>query len=176
MVTEIFILSVLRSGPVHGYELKRRVARPLVAPMSNNTLYSALRRLEAEDAVTHVVELQEGKPARKVYTITDRGLELLHERVSVLPATLARDTEEFLVRVSFFGELTPEQRAGVCDARRRVLDTAEAQLRHVIDESAIVPERAWRNLAMRRVLDDVERELGWLDELGGHVDEESPAM
>ncbi len=28
VVLEIFVLSVLRRGPVHGYELKRRVQRP----------------------------------------------------------------------------------------------------------------------------------------------------
>jgi DNA-binding PadR family transcriptional regulator len=44
MMLEIFVLSVLRTGPVHGYELKRRVQRPSFATLSNNSLYPMLRR------------------------------------------------------------------------------------------------------------------------------------
>src|ERR1700712_756760 len=105
MVVEIFALSILRSGPVHGYELKRRVQRPSLTPLSNNSLYPMLRRFEADGLVTKTIEEHDGRPSRKVYAITDAGRERLRSLLSSLPPELASSDEEFLVRVSFFPEI-----------------------------------------------------------------------
>ena len=127
MALEIVLLSNLRAGPVHGYELKRRVQRPLAAALSNNSLYPILTRLEREGAVTHETREAEGRPPRKVYALTLVGRERLRAAITVLPDDLADDEEEFLLRVGFFAELTVAQRLGVVAARDAALERGLAQ-------------------------------------------------
>ena len=43
---EILILRRLRSGPAHGYELRKRVEQTTGFVLHNNSLYPALRRFE----------------------------------------------------------------------------------------------------------------------------------
>ena len=165
MVIDIIMLSVLRAGPVHGYELKRQVQRTNLTTLSNNSLYPVLRRFEERGIVTRSDESQNGKPDRKVYTITDAGRAHLTELISTLPAKLAANDEEFLVRVSFFHELLPPQRLAILEVRATVLDAALVTVRTLIAESAPSPSREWRVLTMHRLVDDLERELHWITEL-----------
>ena len=76
---EILILRRLRSGPAHGYELRKRVEETTGFVLHNNSLYPALRRFEEAGAVTKAAEPQDGRPARLVYTLTAVGQELLHD-------------------------------------------------------------------------------------------------
>lgn len=165
MTVEIYALSVLRHGPVHGYELKRRVRRPSIAPVNNNSLYPALRRLEGAGAVTKSVEQQEGRPARNVYAITEAGRALLLDLVSTLPRELAADDEEFLLRVSFFDELAVPARLEVLGARRTVVQEALGQVQGLLAEPAAETTRPWRRRSQEQLVDRLEQELRWLDEL-----------
>jgi PadR family transcriptional regulator, regulatory protein PadR len=69
------VLGVLQSGPAHGYEIAKRVRVLSEGIMSAGEakLYACLHRLEDEGLVTAEWIPQEGKPARKVYTITAKG-------------------------------------------------------------------------------------------------------
>jgi len=165
MAVEIIMLSVLRAGPIHGYELKRRVQRTTLTSLSNNSLYPVLRRFEEAGAVTKSVEEQDGRPDRKVYTITETGRRLFSDLIATLPAKLAASEEEFLARVSFFHELSPEQRLGILDARAAVLDRGISQVRTLIAESEKSPSREWRNLSMAHLVERFEGERRWITDL-----------
>ena len=82
---EILILRRLRSGPAHGYELRKRVEQTTGFVLHNNSLYPALRRFEEAGAVTKTAEAQDGRPPRLVYTLTEVGQELLHDMLADLP-------------------------------------------------------------------------------------------
>ena len=99
---EILILRRLRSGPAHGYELRKRVEQTTGVVLHNNSLYPALRRFEEAGAVTKTAEPQEGRPARLVYTLTEVGQELLHDMLAELPAEQAADPGEFVARLGQF--------------------------------------------------------------------------
>lgn len=165
MALDIIVLSVLRAGPVHGYELKRRAQRPTLATLSNNSLYPLLRRFEEAGAVTRTLEEQPGRPSRKVYAITDAGRELLTTLVRALPPELAGNEEEFLVRLSFFDEITPADRQAILAARAAVLSTGAVQVRALLGDAAAASRPAWRDAAMRRRLEQLEGELAWIDQL-----------
>lgn len=172
MALDIIVLSILRRGPLHGYELKRRVQRPTLTPLSNNSLYPMLSRFEAAGVVTMTVQEQEGKPARKVYAITDLGRQHLMELLSELPPALARNEEEFLVRLSFFAELTPAARGAILDARRAVLNEELAQVQELLREEERSPSRVWRTFAQERLLDRLDSERTWIAALST----ESPTL
>ena len=169
MALDILILSVLRGGPMHGYELKRQVQRPTSARLSNNSLYPYLKRFEEAGAVTGTVEVQEARPARRIYALTDVGRELFRELVSTLPADRAGDEEEFLVRLSFFNEVAPADRAAILASRAQALDARIAQVAALGDESASVPE--WRGLAMAHLLERLQDERRWVKSLGTRAGE-----
>jgi DNA-binding PadR family transcriptional regulator len=165
MVVEIFALSILRAGPVHGYELKRRVQRPTLATLSNNSLYPMLRRFEVEGLVTRSTEEQHGKPSRNVYSITDAGRERLRTLLWTLPPELASKDEEFLVRVSFFQEIPEANQRAILAAREAVLASSRAQVASLLDEIDPTPRTEWRSRVMNHVLDTVDEERRWVADL-----------
>lgn len=163
MVVEIFALSILRAGPTHGYELKRRVQRPSLAALSNNSLYPMLRRFESAGLVTRTTEAQEGKPARNVYAITDAGRERLRTLLWTLPPDLATNEEEFLVRVSFFPEIPEDNQRAIIAAREAVLAAARAKVSSLIIELTPTPANEWRaRVVMNHILETIDAERTWI--------------
>ena len=148
---------------MHGYELKRRVQRPTFARLGNSALYPALRRFEDAGAVTKVVEQHDGKPARKVYTITDSGRTLFRELLSSLPPDLAVNEEEFLVRVSFFSELTRVERLAILSTRATVVNAKVAQVAALMAERQPRTEGFdWPHRAIDQFLLRLRLEREWI--------------
>lgn len=70
------ILGILEFKPVHGYELKRVLEQGIANfwPVKLPAIYPSLRRLEEEGLVAHRMQATlEGRPDRKVYTLTEAG-------------------------------------------------------------------------------------------------------
>lgn len=166
MYLEIAILAHLRSKPAHGYELKQRVGQTMAFPLHNNSLYPALRRFEEAGAVRKELELQERRPPRHVYELTDTGRELLHDMLAELPPELAGSDEEFLTRVGLFDELTSEERRGVLAARNAALDARAAHYAELADRAAASENaREWGSTVMAELRARVDRERAWLADL-----------
>jgi DNA-binding PadR family transcriptional regulator len=69
-------LSILYEGDASGYDIRRMCTEGNFAyfvEASYGSIYPALAKLEDEELVTSRTEQQDGKPARKVYTITEAG-------------------------------------------------------------------------------------------------------
>ncbi len=85
--TEPIVLLVLaRLGTAHGYQIAAE-AEPMAvthAGLDGAAIYRALRRLEATGCVTSGWDTSGGGPARRLYTLTGRGLEHLAEWVEVM--------------------------------------------------------------------------------------------
>ena len=168
---EILILRRLRSGPAHGYELRKRVEETTGFVLHNNSLYPALRRFEEAGAVTKTAEPQAGRPPRLVYTLTDVGRELLQDMLADLPAEQAGQPEEFLARLGQFTLLNPAERAGVLASRARAV---RGQLAHyrTMHKLATGHGISWGALVTAELIRRHEQELTWLAELGELAKEE----
>jgi PadR family transcriptional regulator PadR len=85
--TEPIVLLVLaRLGTAHGYQIAAE-AEPMAvthAGLDGAAIYRALRRLESTGCVTSGWDTSGGGPARRLYTLTDRGVEHLGEWVEVM--------------------------------------------------------------------------------------------
>ncbi|HEY0240970.1 MAG TPA: PadR family transcriptional regulator [Friedmanniella sp.] len=162
MSLEIYLLGVLRGAPMHGYELRRRVQRPTLRPLSNNSLYPALRRFEADGVVTRTVETSEGRPPRHVYALTECGRAHFHELVATLPPELAGDEQEFLARLGFFAELEPAERLAVLAARDTALAAQSAQVDELVAQMADPGSDGWRTAGTHFLRDRLARERAWL--------------
>lgn len=124
MYSEILILAMLRSGPRHGYDIKKDVERALggTVSLNNKTLYLALKRFEEIGAVTRQVISQEGKPNRHLYQLTERGIELLQAYLQDFPPSQAASEAEFFTRVAFFDLLEAEEREAILTRRLAYLE------------------------------------------------------
>jgi len=159
---EILILRRLRSGPAHGYELRKRVEETTGFVLHNNSLYPALRRFEEAGAVTHREEPQEGRPPRLVYALTPPGRELLHDMLADLPPDQAADDYEFRTRVGQFALLDPGERLAVLDARDTALET---RLTHIAEQRARSGGERWAMAVTAELTRRDEAERAWIAEL-----------
>jgi poly-beta-hydroxybutyrate-responsive repressor len=105
------LLLLLAEAPAHGYELLERL-RPFGFDLSDPaTVYKTLRLLETEGLVTSAWELSTRGPARRVYSITPDGEEML--RAWALTLTKNREIiGMFLGRVRDLASGTHGGRAG----------------------------------------------------------------
>jgi DNA-binding PadR family transcriptional regulator len=136
---EIATLGLLKEGPLHGYELRRRLSEFGFWRVSFGSLYPALRKL---NKAGHI-EVISGDGRRKVYAITPSG----EDRFQELIASMTEDEEEriFSVRVAFLRYLEPEGRLAVLQSRREALVARAAR------------SRAAMKTAMRRTKDRLDR-------------------
>ncbi len=116
---ELIILANLMLAPCHGYEIKKVLKGMNV---NNNTLYPLLRNLQANGYVTMEVQLQENKPSRKVYSITDAGKDHLFDIINDFDEVKAASNDEFYIRVAFLQFMPVESVEKILDARIKAID------------------------------------------------------
>jgi poly-beta-hydroxybutyrate-responsive repressor len=106
------LLLLLREQPAHGYELLERLTTFGFGRDDPGGLYRALRALERDGLVRSGWQRSELGPDRRIYRLTRKGMEQLHESAKALLQT--RDTlSVFLSRYEEFVALAHD------DARLR---------------------------------------------------------
>ncbi|WEK02699.1 MAG: PadR family transcriptional regulator [Candidatus Devosia phytovorans] len=78
-------LSILYEGDATGYDIRRMCVEGECAyfvEASYGSIYPALAKLEAEKLVVSRTEPQPGKPAKKIYSITDAGRDEFAEALA----------------------------------------------------------------------------------------------
>ncbi|KKB09087.1 PadR family transcriptional regulator [Devosia chinhatensis] len=78
-------LSILYNGEASGYDIRKMCTEEEFAyfvEASYGSIYPALAKLEADGLVTSRTEQQDGKPARKVYAITEAGRRAFADHLS----------------------------------------------------------------------------------------------
>jgi len=86
-----WLLLLLAQSPAHGYELMERLEQGEDAPaVDPGFLYRTLRQFEEEGLLRSTWDTSGGGPARRVYEITDEGLEYLHAWVVNIRRTRER--------------------------------------------------------------------------------------
>jgi DNA-binding PadR family transcriptional regulator len=78
-------LSILYEGEATGYEIRRLCTDgecSYFVEASFGSIYPALARLEDDGLVTSRIEPQDGKPAKKVYSITEAGRQAFADQLA----------------------------------------------------------------------------------------------
>lgn len=77
---KFLLLKLLYDGPKHGYQIsKELVEKEYIKPedLNINSIYIVLNRIEEHNLATSKnIESEAGRP-RRIYTITDKGIQLL---------------------------------------------------------------------------------------------------
>jgi len=165
LTTEYALLGFLRRQPMHGYEIHRRLSKSkglgLVWHVKQNQLYAWLRKLERKGYVTTELELQENRPPRKVFHLTETGqrafLDWLESPV-IQPRRLRLD---FLAKLYFAQSEGSAVVAQLIEKQREACQTWLAEQRS--QAGAIQPQRPYDWLVHEFRIGQIEAMLSWLD-------------
>jgi len=116
MTIQFAILGLLSRGPLSGYDLKKLIGDSAVFYWSgnNNQIYRTLVQLDRDGWVQYAVEMQASLPAKKVYSITERGLAELKIWLSS-PPELPEMRSDFLIRAAWLDLLDQGERMALLD-------------------------------------------------------------
>ena len=164
---ELAVLGLLHEGPMHGYELRKRLNLMLGwgRVLSYGSLYPALKKMlrgnlieESAPTLTPV-----SRRPKIVYQVTDRGTAEFERLMSeVGPAAWEDDT--FDIRFAFFGRTDMEIRLRVLEGRRMRL---QERLDRVQNQLSLTEKEVDRYAVelQRHGVESVEREVRWLSDL-----------
>lgn len=99
------ILGLLGAHPMSGYDIKRAFDRSLATYWNagNSQIYTTLKTLAARKLVSSEIIQQEGRPNRRVYSLTPAGRTTLDAWLAEpVPSRFTKD--EFLTRLFFCGQ------------------------------------------------------------------------
>lgn len=160
-VVTLLALGSLLDGPLHTYELKKRMQSCMghFYKLSDGTLYPLLRALEERGSVASAVEAGEGHPDRVVYELTPAGRdEFLARATAPLPAEAS--SVHFYARLVFFGYLERDATERLVAERRAQLEGEAAQIAQHEERLEGMP-RHLSLLDLRQ--QQIATELRWLD-------------
>jgi DNA-binding PadR family transcriptional regulator len=173
--SQVFVLAVLgllTEGPLHGYELRKRLNLLLgsLRAFSYGSLYPCLRDLVAggwieEDVPTETAETPAltGRRAKIVYVITPAG----REHFAALLGDAGPDSWEddgFGVHFAFFRHADADVRLRILEGRRSRLEERRERVRAAFARTRERLDTYTLEL-QRHGLESVEREVRWLAEL-----------
>ena len=108
-------LAILHDADATGYEIRKQSTEGEYAyfvEASFGSIYPALAKLEDEGLVTSRVEIQDGRPSKKVYAITEEGRNAFH-------ASLFDELDDDTYRSEFllFARFAPQLPASLVETR-----------------------------------------------------------
>jgi DNA-binding PadR family transcriptional regulator len=182
---EIAILGLLNESPMHGYELRKRLAVLLGAfrAFSYGSLYPTLRRLSEAGwiieealgtpfgpAVKSAKSAKSAKSRRgkRVYRLTADGKEHFAELLAEVGPE-AFDDEGFGARLAFFAQTRSDILLRILEGRRRRVEERREGMRSALARTRERLDRYTLRL-QEHGLESADREVRWLTEL---IDDET---
>ena len=163
LTIEYALLGFLHGGPLHGYEIHRRLADPAglgrVWRLKQSHLYALLARLESEGLIASRREPQATRPTRRVFALTEAGQQALADWVQS-PVARGREVRlDFLAKLYCARAFGPEVVAQLIARQRAAL---EGWLAGVRREAVADPDQ------FAALVDDfragqIEAMLAWLE-------------
>lgn len=158
------ILGLLSIRPLSGYDLGRAFAGTVAHfwHADRSQIYRTLDRMGAAGEITTEVIAQDGKPDRKVHSLTAAGHQELLDWLSS-PVETGQPKEPFLARLFFASWIGREGVERLLEERERQMDEALAELSAIVidadDMRALLQKATLRNGVIH-----AEAEREWLRE------------
>ena len=163
------ILGMLRSGPMTGYELKTRCFDGSIAhfwPADQAQIYRTLERMTEQGLVSSRLEIQQTRPNRREYRITEEGgAELDRWLAESQPLPAYRDP--FLVQLYFANTLAPDRLDDLLAEQARMHEERLAVYRAIplpsLEELAGNREHLTARLTLELGLALKQAHLAWIE-------------
>ncbi len=173
MTLGFIILGLLSDTSMTGYELKAFLDRSInffwSAELSQ--IYRELSRLEKLGYISYKTERQEGRPDKKIYSITQEGSEAFIKWLKDFPNTLSTPSRnEFLVRIFFSSKLHKEELISHFEAYIKELDEEMKiyeSIERMLNEKLMKDCKGdifYQRLTVRRGLSFSRAEINWAKE------------
>jgi PadR family transcriptional regulator AphA len=177
MDIRLTILGFLDWKPLSGYDLKKMIARSDLFYWSgnNNQIYTALIQLHKEELVTQQVELQESLPAKKIYTITEKGRAEFSQWLLSAPE-LPEIQNNFLIQLAWTDSLSDTELDGLLERYEEEIGVQmkmrAAQAARAGDRPGRTPREKflWRRID-ENLMNVYRNELDWVRLLRGQLGE-----
>ena len=162
------ILGLLSWKPASGYDLKRIISDSEIFYWSgnNNQIYKSLIELQKEGLVTYQVQLQDSLPAKKIYSITEKGLAELHQSLLGVPH-LPELHKSFLIQMAWAEILSYEEVLSLLEKYEAEIDNRLRMYQAQAARPGNNPERSPREKYLwKRILENLisayQTELDWV--------------
>ena len=134
------VLAFLAMGPMHPYELGRRLTetgKDRNIKFNRGSLYMVVQQLRKAGFVQeHEVVRDSQRPEHTVYALTPLGRNELHDWMRELLARPQAEIPQFGVALSLLAVLTPAEAAGLLAQRLAALDAGIGEIEDVMRGAA----------------------------------------
>jgi PadR family transcriptional regulator, regulatory protein AphA len=168
MSIQYAILGLLSWRPLSGYDLKKVFADSDVLYWSgnNNQIYKALVQLHEEGLVTQEIQIQDTLPAKKIYSITEKGFEALKAWVLSVPE-LPEFHDAFLVQLSWADLLDNSEIEKMLANYEEEVRVQILMLKEKANRKETMPARTRREdyiwkMISQNIISQYENELDWV--------------
>lgn len=163
------LLGLLTIEPMSGYDLGLTI-RASVGYFWNESygqIYPNLKKLAKDGFVSCKTERQKGKPDRRMYSITEKGLERLREWLAVPPQPeIPRN--EMLLKLFFGEQISPQILIGyverMAEERSALLELLERAEREEINKNQHYPGAPYWKMAAHFGKMEMRAHLRWTKE------------
>lgn len=163
------LLGMLSLGPQSGYEIKKWMEQSLAHFWQEGygQIYPNLKRLVQNGLATVHTEKQEGKPDKKIYTITTNGRSQLQDWLKSPIQKLPQEKHEILLKL-FFGRMV-DMEANLAHVRlhqERMSDLLQMyrNIEAILKGEHHSPDVAYQLITVRSGILTAEAVLEWCDE------------
>ncbi|MDP3065817.1 MAG: PadR family transcriptional regulator [Methanobacteriaceae archaeon] len=172
---EASILGLLYDEPQHGYQLEKTIegwGMRNWTTIGFSSIYYVLKKLEKKELVTSKLKKVEGKPSRKVFTITDLGRKSMKEKLTDLLSWNKKLISPFDLGLAYLNYLEPQE---VVDCLENYLESAQGRIKFL--ESSVKTQEELKApyyvvALFSRPLSGLKTEMAWIKEFIEKIKEE----
>jgi len=133
-------------------------------PIGFSSIYYVLKKLEKKELVESKLEKVEGKPSRKVFTITDLGKNTMKEKLTSLLSWNKKLINPFDLGLAYLNYLEPQE---VIDCLENYLESAQGRIKFL--ESSVKMQKELKSpyyvvALFSRPLASLKTEMEWVKE------------
>lgn len=172
---EAAILGLLYEKPQYGYQIEKTIESWGMRNWTQigfSSIYYVLKKLEKKDLVESRVEKVEGKPSRKIYTITEAGRTEMKEKLMDLLSWNKKLISPFDLGIAYINYLEPQE---MIDCLENYVKSAEGRIKFL--ESSVKVQKELKApyyviALFSRPLESLKTEIGWVEQLIGTIKKE----
>ncbi len=172
---EAAILGLLCESPRYGYELEKIIEERgmrVWTEIGFSSIYYVLKRLESREYIQSEVKDVEGRPSRRVYTVTEKGQTAMKEKVKSVLSQNKKVISPFDLGIAYHYVLEPEEVLGCLTQYIESLDERKAVLERSIREKEKEGAK-YRVIALfLRPLAHVKAEKEWVEQFTEKIKKE----
>lgn len=172
---EAAILGLLYEEPQYGYQLEKTIegwGMRNWTQIGFSSIYYVLKKLEKKKLVESKLETVEGKPSRKVFTITELGRETMKDKVRNLLSWNKKLISPFDLGVAYLNYLQPKE---VIECLENYMESASGRIKFL--ESSVKMQEELNSpyyvvALFSRPLALLKTEMDWVEQFIKKIKEE----